>query len=255
MFEIVAAQHKGSNRRQQDSLFDGINSIQSSDYPVVRRVFNKFPLTIGVADGVSVSPSPHLASQMCMNLLGQLSQTQPFNRRMIRKIHEQMCQKLARGSTYGSSSTLVAAQLTETHCTILNTGDSRAYLINEYGQWAMLSHDHSIINELIEKGEADPNERYADFYYGLEHCLVADFEEYDFKIHERVVSFNVGDRILLCSDGVSDVLGAQLMALYQVENSLGQQMVIWREAILEAGAADNFSMVMVGLQGDGNVVG
>ena len=65
-------------------------------------------------------------------------------------------------------------------------------------------------------------------------------------MHRAEAPFLPGDRLLLCSDGVHDTLGdARLMKLADPGLTVLQQVEIWRKAVLLAGAADNFSMLLV----------
>lgn len=249
MFEIVTTSHRGKRPCvQQDALFDGVDCIQSADLAPNSQLIHA-PLTFAVADGVSVSAQPQRASLTALTLLKKLCEQSELNPKLIRVLHEQLCDQLAKGQTYGSSTTLVAAQIIDNHCTIVNVGDSRAYLfnlINSQSQSTQLSRDHTIINGLIERGEASPDTEYAGIYNGLEHCLIADFEEFDFAIHHTKLRVNTGDTLLLCSDGVHDELGDErLFSLFDGRLTLIEQAQVWRDAVLRSGASDNFSMVLL----------
>ena len=247
MLHIASTQHRGKKVvNQQDALFDGQQCIQSNDFPVTHYQYEREACVLAIADGVSISPQSHLASMTCVKLISEMSQSFPFNAHLIRQVHERLCQKLAKCETYGSSTTVVAAKISTEHLDILNSGDSRAYFISAQGEWRQLSHDHTIINGLIESGEADASTEYAGIYYGLEHCLIADFEEGDFKIHHQSIKFQKGDSLLLCSDGVHDVLGEQqLQKLFNSGCDAEKQVDVWRQDILKKGASDHFSMIFV----------
>ena len=140
---------------------------------------------------------------------------------------------------------MAAAWLKE-RCTVLSVGDSRAYRIAADGTWKQLTHDHTILNAMIDRGEANPETEYASFYNMLDSCLVADDEETDFRIHYEETPFLAGDSILLCTDGVHDTLGdVQMQRLTEAGLDPGTQVGIWRKAVLAAGAPDNFSMILL----------
>ena len=248
MFEIVTTSHRGKRpSTQQDALFDGVCCVQSADLVPNSHLIHA-PFTVAVADGVSVSVQPHRASLTAVTLLQKLCAQSELNPKLIRALHVQLCEQLAKGQTYGSSTTLVAAQIVDNLCTIINVGDSRAYLLNSINsnrQWTQLSRDHTIINGLIERGEASPDMEYAGIYNGLEHCLVADFEEFEFAVHHTKQRINAGDTLLLCSDGVHDELGDEyLFSLLDARLTLIEQAQVWRDAVLRTGASDNFSMIL-----------
>ena len=108
-----------------------------------------------------------------------------------------------------------------------------------------MSHDHTILNDFIESGQAQSEEQYAGIYDGLAHCLVADEEEFDFPIARAEKSLCVGDCILLCSDGVHDVLSAEFLQQSFQHCSPVECVTDLRNRILQIGAPDNFSIVLV----------
>lgn len=155
---------------------------------------------------------------------------------------------MAKGETYGSSTTLVAASIKNGRCTVLNVGDSRAYHINSQGDWQQVSHDHTILNNFIESGQAQSEEQYAGIYDGLAHCLVADEEAFDFPIARAEKSLRVGDCILLYSDGVHDVLSTEFLQQVFQQSSPLECVADWRKRILQMSAPDNFSIVLIKIE-------
>lgn len=104
----------------------------------------------------------------------------------------------ATGSDAGS--TVVAAQLAGRTATIAWVGDSRAYLIRG-GTASQLTHDHSLVQELIDAGlltvEAAPRHPQANVVtraLGITDAV---------DIAVRTVRIADGDRLVLCSDGLS----------------------------------------------------
>ncbi|WP_168929220.1 PP2C family protein-serine/threonine phosphatase [Crenobacter intestini] len=245
MLEVAYTQHRGKrNPRQQDALWNGAACLQQVDAePAVHAL--GLPVWLAVADGVASSPSAERASLLVVEALAKRVPEQGLSARTLRTVHGTLCDRYARGATFGSSTTVVAAQWTADGVTVLNCGDSRAYLIAGAGGWTRLSHDHTVLNELIAAGQADPGTEYASLYHALSDCLVADHDEDRFAIHQAKASPVPGDCLLLCSDGVHDTLGeARLKALFDPALSLSQQVSLWREAVLAAGAPDNFSLIL-----------
>lgn len=222
--------------------------VQSINHPVSSRTHYTDGLLFAVADGVAVSPRPELASRYWMNMLAQTQSDPVFEPRLIRQIHSQMCKKMAVGQTYGSSTTLVAASMKNGRCTVLNVGDSRAYHINSQGDWQQVSHDHTILNNFIESGQAQSDEQYTDIYSGLAHCWVADEEAFDFPIARAEKSLRVGDCILLYSDGVHDVLSTEFLQQVFQQSSPLECVADWRKRILQMSAPDNFSIVLIKIE-------
>lgn len=246
MFEVAYTQHRGKkNPHQQDAIWNGIKSIQHVDIPSQSHTVLETRLLLAVADGVAISATPSIASMFVIESLSKgVGAEVPLTVRRIRDIHALLCDRYAKGRTFGSSTTLVAARCADDMCEIVNVGDSRAYRISVDGHWQQLSHDHTILNDLIAAGEAEAGQEYASMYQGLAHCLIADHEEDAFAIHCRQYPFLLGDSLLLCSDGLHDALGDDLLrSLYIATARPLEQVNIWRSAVMKAGAPDNFSII------------
>jgi len=74
--------------------------------------------------------------------------------------------------------------------------------------------------------------------------LVADHEDDGFAVHGCQSPFLPGDGLLLCSDGLHDVLSDEkLRGLFNVSIAPLEQVKIWRRAVMAAGAPDNLSII------------
>ena len=246
--EIAYTQHCGNNLSQQDALWTGSRVIQEKNLaPEYRTVDAAERIVVAVADGVVISPYPQKASRLVLELLSkELATDTAFDGRVLRRIHGYLCDALAKGKTFGTSTTIVVARYHQEQCSILSVGDSRAYHLTAAGELRQLSRDHTVLNAMIDRGEAAADKAYASFYNILDSCLVADDEETDFAIHRSESSLLPGESLLLCTDGVHDVLGDHrlLRSLNSQQEAL-KQITALRHAVLAAGAPDNFSMVMV----------
>ena len=166
--------------------------------------------------------------------------------RMVRRVHGLLCDRYAQGRTFGSSTTLVATQIIGNRCIVVNVGDSRVYRITADGSWETLSRDHTVIEGLRQQGQASCDLEYAHIYDALDSCLIADDEETEFSVHRRVSPFEVGDTLLLCSDGVHQTLGQKILEqLFDPRHTTHSQVDLFRTAVLRAGAPDNFSLMLV----------
>lgn len=245
---LAFTQHSGKNPAQQDALWDGTTVFQERNLPVKGGVIEiDERLVIAIADGVASSQSPQKASRVALEALAsEITAGALLDVPTIRRVHGRLCDALAKGKTFGSSTTLVAMECRGDRCVVLSVGDSRAYRISADGEWQQLSRDHTILNSMIDLGEADANTEYASFYGMLDSCLVADDEETDFPVHRSATQLLPGDAILLCTDGVHDTLGdAKLKRLTTLPIDPDVQVETWRHAVLKAGAPDNFSMLLV----------
>ena len=99
--------------------------------------------------------------------------------------------------------TLVVALLRRGRCFVANIGDSRAYRLRK-GRLEQLTRDHSVISELIEKGHIEPEEAADHEAQGV----ITRYVGMEEKAHPHVHSFALkeSDRILLCTDGLTDMV-------------------------------------------------
>ena len=143
----------------------------------------------------------------------------------------------------GMGTTLVAALAGEQEAVILNEGDSRCYHINREGI-ILVTRDHSLVEDLVERGEltreqarTHPHKNLITRALGAEPVLMADcFRQ---KLAE-------GDCLLLCSDGLSNVVNEQ-ERLYEVIHGDGDEECCRRllDIALSRGAPDNGTAVLV----------
>jgi len=103
----------------------------------------------------------------------------------------------------GMGTTVVAAVVKEDSCYIGHVGDSRAYLIRD-GEIRQLTHDHTFVNEQVEKGfmtkaeaERHPARNILTRAVGSADDLTVDLSETRLK---------PADFVLLCSDGLSSMV-------------------------------------------------
>lgn len=143
----------------------------------------------------------------------------------------------------GMGTTMVAAFVQGNEALILNEGDSRAYHINQQGI-ALVTRDHSLVEDMVERGELTreqarnhPHKNLITRALGAEPVLLADcFQQ----------SFADGDFLLLCSDGLSNLVAEQEI-LYEVIHGGAPESACQRllSIALERGAPDNVSVVLL----------
>jgi len=119
--------------------------------------------------------------------------------RHVRRAQARLAERLgSHRKTYGAASTLAVAHVRGRHSAILNVGDSRVYQVNREGRWRRLSKDHTVLQGMIDRGEASPDAEYASVYGMLEHVVCADAEESDFALHRGWATLEPGDTLVLC---------------------------------------------------------
>lgn len=122
-------------------------------------------------------------------------------------------------------------------------GDSRAYLMRD-GALQQLSEDHSLVNELIAAGRLSPDEAHLFPYRNVITRALGTSEEVEIAVDQT--AWQVGDTLLLCSDGLTGMLDDD-----EIAGHLGAErpLVSCCEALVAAanaaGGTDNISVVLL----------
>ena len=144
----------------------------------------------------------------------------------------------------GMGTTLVAALILGSMTAIINIGDSRAYLIEQGGGISRVTNDHSFVEELVARGkltreQAKKHPRRNE----ITRALGVDPE-----VESDVFLLNPakGDRILLCTDGLSNQLSDEEIAEFVLnaespENACRTLV----DAVLDRGAPDNVTAAVL----------
>lgn len=143
----------------------------------------------------------------------------------------------------GMGTTLVAALIRGKKATIVNVGDSRCYRINE-GGIAQVTKDHSLVQMMVDRGDLTPEaaksypgKNFITRAIGTEPMVLCD-------IYHRDMS--KGDFLLLCSDGLSNVMDDQEI-LFEVVHGVNKQLCCKRllNIAKNRGAPDNVTSVLI----------
>lgn len=206
-----------------------------------------------VCDGMGGARAGNVASTMAVELFmevikeGEVPQGEDIVRCM-RKAAERANHQVFQRATQddaciGMGTTLVAAIASDKEATILNEGDSRAYYITKEGI-TRITRDHSLVEDLVLRGELTPEEARTHPKKNLiTRALGADPELKADVFHN---SFAGGDYLLLCSDGLSNIVTEQEI-LYEVIHGGEADTCCQRllDIALHRGAPDNVTVVLV----------
>lgn len=255
-YEIAYTMHRGkAGLQQQDALLLAGTVIQNDDLPVTVATVTTDDLLLAVADGVAASPSARQASRIVLEELADAVRHYPewchdgfVTGRHLRRVQLRLCERFASSPRgFGASSTVATVHLRADRWCAINVGDSRVYLASPATGWHQVSKDHTVLQEMIERGEAQRGQAYARIYDALSHCLVADWEEEAFAIHQHGGALAADAFLLICSDGVHDTLGPDdwpFLARGEPCDLAGIVGAL-RKRVLAAGAPDNFSLLAV----------
>ena|GEM_PF-848898 len=145
---------------------------------------------------------------------------------------------------HGMGTTVVACLIIDANQVVIShVGDSRAYLLRD-GRLQPLTRDHTIVEELAERGLLTPEEAERHPYKNvLSRNLGAKPEA---KVDTLVLDLKPGDRLLLCSDGLYGFASAE--AIQYVLGSGDDPKHVARDLIdlaLRGGGGDNVSTIVI----------
>lgn len=142
----------------------------------------------------------------------------------------------------GMGTTLVLATCIGNEAIVANIGDSRLYLVND--AMTQITRDHSLVEEMVTLGGIDremarnhPDKNIITRAVGVKEKVAADFFEVD---------LTKGDKLLLCSDGLTNMLrDEEIYQIIQENKELEQAAKALIDAANENGGRDNIAVVLV----------
>ena len=232
-----------------------IRPQNQDDYAIVK--LGRDQLLAIVCDGMGGAKSGNIASRMAVDT---------FSDEVRRTIRSSMKQEridkmlldaveLANKAVYeqshlsdeyqGMGTTLVAALFQKDTVTVANVGDSRAYLFNKDGM-SSITTDHSLVELMVQRGELSreaaknhPGKNLITRAVGTEATVECDI--YHHKLSK-------GDCVLLCSDGLSNVMSDQEI-LFEVVHGVKKNDCCQRLLKIAnyRGAPDNVTVALVAM--------
>ncbi len=221
----------------QDSVFCEENAVGS------------FPNLFIVADGMGGHRAGDTASRMCVEEAAR--KIRSSEKRTPVGIFEEAVstanraiyrQAMLHAELSGMGTTMVAATVEKESAYIVNIGDSRLYQMRE--ELRQITVDHSLVEEMVQSGEIQkdkmrthPNKNIITRALGADEYVRPDYFE---------IEVMQGDVLLLCSDGLTNMLEDQ-----RIENILkhrdnleqaGRELV---KQANEAGGKDNISVILI----------
>lgn len=219
------------------------------------RQLDKNTLLCVVCDGMGGAKSGNVASSLAVDVFSQEIQ-RTWSPSMEWDKTDQMMKnavKLANFTVYdqamqfeefsGMGTTLVAALVRGNRVSLINVGDSRAYVINQKGI-RQITRDHSVVQMMVDRGELTaemaksyPGKNLITRAVGTEMTISGDIFRQE---------LSRGDFLLLCSDGLSNLLDDQEI-LFEVVHGVNKERCCKRllDIAVSRGAPDNVTSVLV----------
>ncbi|CAB4992312.1 MAG: serine/threonine-protein phosphatase [Actinobacteria bacterium] len=141
----------------------------------------------------------------------------------------------------GMGTTLTALAWRNGLANLVHVGDSRAYLLRE-GELSQMTHDHTYVQMLVDTDRITPAEALTHPRRNLLLRAIDGITDVEPDLQAREAQ--VGDRYLLCSDGLCGVIPEALLAQLLAEGDPTYAVTALVDAALEAGAPDNVTVVV-----------
>lgn len=199
------------------------------------------PVVLMVADGMGGHVAGEVASRLAVNFAAS-SDLAPGDR--VAGANRAIREEVARNPDLeGMGTTLTLVQLgPDAAARFGHVGDSRAYVYTD-GKLHQLTEDHTVAAEYVALGQLTVDEaKDHPQSHMLTRCLgLTRFVNVD----EMVLDIEAGDRILLCSDGLSGMLSDA--AISEILATKSPDDTVWQliDAANRAGGTDNISVIVV----------
>ena len=205
-----------------------------------------------VADGVGGASAGEVASATTAYVVTALAMGRPdlAPATLLAEAVATAHRELRRGtreddSRQGMATTLTAVLLRDDRVTLVHVGDSRAYLLRD-GRFRRLSTDQTLVQMLVDRGDLRPDQVATHPFRNVVLGSVNDDQPVEPALEE--LDLVVGDRLLLCSDGLTDfVAEAEIVdALAVADPDQAARSLV--DLALAAGGRDNVTCLVADLR-------
>jgi PPM family protein phosphatase len=241
--DVAARSHRGLVRTtNEDSGFAGASLVL-------------------VADGVGGSNAGEVASSTAAHIAAGLSAHWPDTDPLallgavVDRASEQLRADVATAPDHlGASTTLTAIHTDGARFGLVHLGDSRAYLLRGR-RLHRLTRDHTFVQQLVDAGHLTAEQaRHSPYRHQVTRWLGAGAEQS--KPDLGRLELVLGDRVLLCSDGLTDLVDDDLLTRLLGVASPDDAAEMLVSAALAAGGRDNVTCVVADVvdrpSGDGS---
>lgn len=225
----------------------GLVRQQNEDSYVMLPEYNFF----AVADGMGGHQAGAFASNLALNVVKEQvmtsnrvedlrSQLTNAVREANRRVYELSRKEPGKE---GMGTTLTALWLRDGIGHLAHIGDSRAYLLRDF-QLDLLTVDHSLVGELVRHGSLTLSEAES---HPQRHVLTRALGiEAEVKVDTRSMTLKSGDLLLLCTDGLTSLVGDQeIKSAFLHTKGLEASLEQLVELSLKRGGNDNITVLAI----------
>jgi protein phosphatase len=208
------------------------------------------PPLYAVADGMGGHRGGEVASELALETVEALAsagegglgdQVREANRAVFER-------SMTDRAVSGMGTTLTAVTVDDEGAHLAHVGDSRAYLLRA-GALRQLTEDHTLVNRMVKAGEISAEE--AEVHPHRNVVTRALGTEPNVQVDEEDVPLLDGDRLLLCSDGLTNMVTTdQIQAILEANPSAQDAATRLVRAANRAGGVDNITVIVVDAHDD-----
>jgi PPM family protein phosphatase len=223
-------------------------------------ISDPFPLGLYiVADGMGGQAAGEVASGIVVSMLAHNAQSELFKQFVEENVSDEFIEGWLRRSIEAANrgvlegrasrqndmgSTLVAAVVQDSTAFIAHVGDSRAYRVNMDGELERLTLDHSLVEQLVIARQITASEARTHKRRNIVYRTMGEKENVEVDVHRY--DLQVGDRLVLCSDGLNSMIeDSQIATIAHNAPSVMDAARLLVNAANEAGGEDNITAVVV----------
>ena len=269
-FKLAAGTNVGLIRQNNEDNFVVCSDLTTSEWLIPQAGdfadLGPYGALLVVADGMGGANAGEVASAIAVETIQSLfvleklegvvdndKAIQEFMKDVVKSADLNILHKSQEdSSTQGMGTTVVMAWILNHRAYICWCGDSRCYVLSKHGGLIRLSKDHSYVQELVDKGELDPE--YASDH-PLSNIITRCLGDVDNRAvpDTRIYELHNGDTIMLCSDGLSslchDTQIAEVMNDFRDEPMECKNELI--SAALSNGGYDNVTIALCDIRIEG----
>ena len=239
-----------------------IKSVSKTDIGRLRQLNQDFVFTselpLGaldnlflVADGMGGHKAGDYASKCAVETVIQMC-SESKGKRMVSAISDAINEANTRirrkamedENMVGMGTTMVLATVSDDTLTVANVGDSRLYIVSDENTITQITRDHSLVEEMVRMGGIDrvsarnhPDKNIITRAIGATGNVNIDFFE---------VPLKDGDVILMCSDGLSNMIDdKEILKIVSSEEDIEESAAKLIETANSNGGSDNISVVLI----------
>ncbi|HEX6764969.1 MAG TPA: Stp1/IreP family PP2C-type Ser/Thr phosphatase [Polyangiaceae bacterium] len=215
---------------------------------------------MGVCDGMGGAAAGEIASQLAVDIIFErLIQGEPpkehddLARRLVHAVEDAgiriFNEARADRTRRGMGTTATIAALVDSRLFVAQVGDSRAYVLRG-DRLVQVSRDQSLVNQLIEAGQLTEEE--AETFEHNNIILQALGTAETVQVDLTYVDLKRGDRLLLCSDGLSGMVRAdELREVLSTQKDPLDACKELTDRANRAGGHDNITVIVADFDGAG----